>query len=102
MGELADMQRRVWDNMLAKGFDTTDPRKKLVRIRGELQELTEAWEGNEPPANVLEEAADVVIETLGLAAILGGDLEEAIVVKLAKNEGRKYKRVSGELVKEEK
>ena len=97
MGELADMQRRVWDNMLAKGFDTTDPRKKLVRIRGELQELTEAWEGNEPPANVLEEAADVVIETLGLAAILGGDLEKAIMAKLT---SREYKRVGGELVKE--
>ena len=97
MGEVADMQRRVWDNMVNQGFDTTDPRKKLGRIRGELNELTEAWEGGKLLPEVLEETADVVIETLGLAAILGGDLEKAIMAKLT---SREYKRVGGELVKE--
>ena len=102
MGEVADMQRRVWDNMVNQGFDTTDPRKKLGRIRGELQELTESLEGGAPDKETLEEAADVVIETMGLAAMLGGDLEVAVLAKLDKNEARKYIEVTGQLVKEEK
>lgn len=100
MGHIAQLQQEVFDNMTDKGFDTTDPLKKIERVIGELEELKDAIKGGSP-AEIDDEMADVFIESLGLAAILGVDAESAIPIKVAINKGRRYEKVDGELRKVE-
>lgn len=98
MGEVADFQDRVWQNMVTKGFNTTDPLAKIKRIRGELDELEEALKKN--PEHAPEELADVIIECIGLAAIIGAKTDRELDSKMSINEKRKYITVDGQLVKE--
>ena len=66
---------------------------------GELGEAYMAW--LKQKEDLGEELADVAIYLLGIAEILGIDLETEIVNKMEKNKKRVYKKVNGVLVKEE-
>jgi NTP pyrophosphatase (non-canonical NTP hydrolase) len=67
-------------------------------LQGELAEAFDACrKGRE---DVGEELADVAIYLLGLAEMLGVDLQDAVEAKLATNAGRTYRPLSnGTLVK---
>ena len=79
-----------------RGFNTTDPSKKLVMLMEEVGELAKAvrkvaglkFTDTTSQTNLREELADVQIVLLGLASILEVDLFEAVVEKEEENNKR--------------
>jgi hypothetical protein len=68
-------------------------------LSGELAEAFDAWRKGRQ--DVAEELADAAIFLLGLAEMIGADLQEAVEAKLAANEARVYRRLpNGVLVKD--
>jgi len=97
MVDLQQLQKQVYENKLAKGFNVTDIYMEFCYTYGELNEAREAY--TKKKDNVGEELADVVVYLLGLAEILGINLEEELLAKIAINEKRQYVRENGVLVK---
>ena len=90
MIDLAELQKQIWANKVAKGFNTTDVEKEFNYTYAELAEAYDSQRKNK--GDVGEELADVIIFTLSLAKMLGvTDLEGEITRKLAINETRIYK-----------
>ena len=96
---LQKLQKYIWEMNKQRGFNTTDPSKKLVMLLEEAGELAKAtrkiaglkFADNTQKTNVREELADVQIVLLGLASILGVDMFEAVKDKEAKNRQREWK-----------
>jgi hypothetical protein len=97
-GSLYTAQKRVWDNKVRKGFNTSDVPYEICLLQGEVAELFEAWRKKHP---VGHELADVAIYLLGLSEMLGVDLERAISEKMLINERRSYTTAGGVLSKDE-
>jgi len=93
MIDLKKIQKDIFRNKTEKGFNTTDVNKEFCFAYGELGEAYDAYRKRKEDLG--EELADVAIYLMGLAEMLGFDLEEEIVKKVAKNEGRKYENVDG-------
>lgn len=93
MIDLKKIQKDVFRNKTEKGFNTTDVNKEFCYIYGELGEAFDAY--RKKKNDLGEELADVAIYLLGLAEMLGLNLEEEIEKKVAKNENRKYENVNG-------
>jgi len=93
MIDLKHLQQRAYQNKVKQGFNTTDIYMEFCYIYGELNEAREAYMKREE--NVGEELADVTIYLLGLAEILGVDLEQEILRKMDKNENRRYTQEGG-------
>ena len=91
--DLKQIQKEVWQNKLNKGFNTTNVEKEFCLLYGEVAEAFEAY--NKKKDDLNEELADIAIYLLGLSEMLGFDLEDEIVKKVAKNEKRVYKKVNG-------
>jgi len=85
---IADAQRLVWENKVAKGFDKSDFPTEFCYVQGELAEAFEAWRTK--GENLAEELADVVIYIMGIATMAKVDLGEAVSDKIAKNARRSY------------
>ena len=88
MIDLKELQKRVYQNKIDKGFNVTDIYKEFCYTYGELSEACEAYLKKQD--DVGEELADVVLYILGLSEILGIDLEKEILNKMEKNEKRQY------------
>lgn len=88
MTDLKALQKAVYQNKLDKGFNVTDVCKEFCYTHGELAEAFHAYTKRKP--NVGEELADVAIYLLGLAEILGIDLESEILSKIEINHNRRY------------
>lgn len=82
------LQKRVYDNKIKQGFNVTDVYMEFCLTHGELSEAFHAYAKKKDDLG--EELADVAIYLLGLAEILGLDLEAEILRKVEKNERRKY------------
>ena len=93
MIDLQELQKEIFDNKIAKGFNTTDVSFEFGLIYGELAEAFDAYRKKLPDLG--EELADVAIYLLGLSAILNINLEEEILKKIEKNKKREYKKISG-------
>lgn len=93
MIDLPQLQKRVYANKIAKNFNVTDIYMEFCYTYGELSEAFEAYA--KKTGEVGEELADVAIYLLGLAEILGVDLEREILAKIEKNEQRKYIKQDG-------
>jgi len=93
MIDLAQLQKRVYQNKVAKGFNITDIHMEFNYAHGELSEAFHAYIKKQD--TVGEELADVVIYLLGLSEILGIDLEKEILAKVEKNEKRQYVQKDG-------
>ena len=91
--DLKQIQKEVWQNKLNKGFNTTNVEKEFCLLYGEVAEAFEAY--NKKKDDLNEELADIAIYLLGLSEMLGFDLEDEIVKKVAKNKKRVYKKVNG-------
>ena len=96
-----DIQKAIYANKVAKGFNVTDIPMEFTYLYGEVGEAFESWRKKKD--NLGEELADVAIYLLGMAEILGIDLETEILQKMEKNTKRVYEhhdgvsvRVSGE------
>ncbi len=91
-------QRLAWHNKIDKGFNTTDVPLEFCLLQGEMAEAFDAWRKDGP--DVAAELADVAIYLLGLAELLGIDLQDAVGAKLAANAVRTYQPLpNGVLVK---
>ena len=93
MVDLKQLQKRVYQNKVAQGFNVTDVYQEFCYTYGELSEACDSYahKGND----VGEELADVMIYLLGLCEILGIDLEEELLAKIGKNEKRRYVQRNG-------
>ena len=61
----------------------------MLLLYGEVNELFQAWLKDNHD-NINEELADVAIFLLGISEMLGSDLGEDVVKKMAINAKRKY------------
>lgn len=95
--DLSEMQKRVYQNKLNKGFNVTNVPMEFCYLYGEVAEAYDAY--LKEKEDLGEELADVAIYLLGLSEILGYDLKEQIENKMAKNEKRIYKKVNGAHIK---
>ncbi len=92
-------QRLAWENKVAHGFNTTDVPLEFCFLSGEVSEAFEAW--RKGSSHVVEELADTAIYLLGLAEMIGSDLQNAVEAKLAVNKDRVYRPLpNGALVKD--
>ena len=94
---LKELQKKIYQNKVNKGFNTTDIPKEFCLLYGEVGEAYEAYRKKKPDLN--EELADIAIYLLGISEILGFDLEKEIENKVAINEKRVYKKINGVTVK---
>lgn len=95
--DLEQMQKRVYQNKLNKGFNVTDVPKEFCYLYGEVAEAYDAYLKNKEDLG--EELADIAIYLLGLSEILGYNLKEQIEYKMQKNEKRIYKKVGKSYIK---
>lgn len=87
------IQKNIWQNKVNKGFNTTDVNKEFCFLYGEVAEAYDAYRKKKDDLG--EELADVAIYLMGLAEMLGFDLEVEILNKVEKNTKRVYKNVDG-------
>lgn len=84
------MIRRNYKRRLSKiRKSTTDVKFELLLLYGEVNELFQAWLKDDRD-NINEELADVAIFLLGISEMLGSDLGEDVIKKMAINAKRKY------------
>lgn len=96
---LKELQDYVWQMNHDRGFDTSDPSKKLVMLMEEVGELAKAirkragmkFTDTTQQKDMEEELADVQIVLLGLAGLVGVDMRTAVAQKEAKNRQRNWK-----------
>lgn len=92
-------QKRAYDNKIKHGFNVTDFHKEARFILKEVTELMDAIEHNDVK-NLMEELADIVIFSYGIAEMAHGNLDSEIFKKMDINESREYIRNSaGDFVK---
>ena len=91
--DLKTMQNEVLQNKIDKGFNVTDVNMEFCLLYGEVSEAYNAWIYNKDDLG--EELADVAIYLMGIAEILGLDLEKEIQYKVEKNKHRVYQHVNG-------
>lgn len=87
------IQKDIWQNKVDKGFNTTDVNKEFCLLYGEVAEAHDAYRKKKDDLG--EELADVAIYLMGLSEMLGFDLENEIMNKVAKNSKRVYKNIDG-------
>lgn len=87
--KLSEIQRRIFQNKVNKGFNTTDLNKEFCLLYGEVAEAYDAW--RKEKFDFSEELADIAIYLLGIAEIAKVDLGSEILRKLDIIEHREYK-----------
>lgn len=86
---LREIQKRIWDNKVKKGFNTTDVGKELLYLSEELGEAVKAYR-KENKEELAEEIVDLIIYSLGLFKMINKDAYDEIIKKMEKNEKREY------------
>ena len=85
-------QRRIYQNKVNHGFNTTNIYQEARYILEETAELMRAIEKNDRE-NMIEELADIVIFAYGCTEVARlGDLDKKIFEKMVINEKRIYKK----------
>ena len=97
MINLQQLQKDIYANKVAKGFNTTDINFEFNLAYGELGEAFMAYHKKLPDLG--EELSDVIIYLLGISEILNINLEEEIQKKVEKNKNRVYTKINGVHVK---
>lgn len=97
MVDLKALQKLVIKNKIDKGFNIEDINIEFNLAYGELSEAYQAYVYSKDDLG--EELADVVIYILGLAELLGVDLEKELLHKIEKNKKRKYIEENGKWIK---
>lgn len=97
---LRKLQAYVWQMNHDRGFDVTDPTKKMLLLTEEVGELAKAvrkvvgmgFTNTTKRTDLEEELADVFIVLLGLSSLLEVDLYKAFAAKETKNRERTWTR----------
>jgi len=89
--DLKELQKEIMRNKTEKGFNTTDVALEFCRAYEELSEAFSKFNKGQKE-EVAEEFADVLIFLLGMAEILGFDMEKELLSKVEKNKNRKYRK----------
>lgn len=97
MIDLQKLQKEIFENKVAKGFNVTDVGLEFSLTHEELSEAFHAYRKKLPDLG--EELADVAIYLLGLSSILDINLEKEILKKVEKNKKREYKEINGVLTR---
>ncbi len=92
---IKEIQKRIFDNKIKKGFNTTDLSKEFLYLTEELGEAVRAYR-RDSKDELAEEIIDLVIYCLGIIEMLGKDGYEEIIKKIEKNEKREYQGIKGE------
>ena len=100
MIDLKKLQKEIYANKIKQGFNVEDIYLEFCYILGELAEAFETY--YKKKGDLGEELADIVIYLLGLAEILGIDLEKEVTKKIKVNKKRKYVKKNGVRVKAKK
>ena len=77
---IVEIQKRIYQNKVDKGFNVTDINKEFCLLYGEIAEAYEAYRKKDEGLG--SELADIAIYLLGISEILGIDLESEIERKL--------------------
>jgi len=105
---IKSLQTRAIQNKLNHGFITKkelkNPSRQIIlnnflSLHGEVSEAVDAYKKQKDDLG--HELADCAIYLLSIAELLGFNLEEQILQKMAINEKRKYVKVNGHFVKQE-
>lgn len=88
LNNLNEVQKRIFQNKVKKGFNATDVNKEFCLLYGEVSEAYDAWRKGRNDFG--EELADIAIYLLGIAEITRIDLGEQICRKIFINEFRRY------------
>ena len=86
---MSDFQKRIWENKVNKGFNTTNVDMEFCLLHGEVAEAFDAY--HKGLDGLGEELADSAIFLYGLAEMVGVDLEAEIEKKIEINKNRVYK-----------
>lgn len=97
MIDLHSLQKDIYANKIAKEFNVTDIALEFSLTHEELSEAFHAYRKKLP--DVWEELADVMIYLLGMAEILGIDIEKELLQKVEKNKKREYQTIDGVYVR---
>ena len=73
---IVEIQKRIYQNKVDKGFNVTDINKEFCLLYGEIAEAYEAYRKKDEGLG--SELADIAIYLLGISEILGIDLESEI------------------------
>lgn len=100
LSDFLNRQKRIFQNKVNHGFNTTNIYQEARYILEEVAELMRAIEKNDRE-NMIEELADIIIFTYGCAEVARlGDLDTRIFEKMKQNEARVYKKTSeGDFIK---
>jgi len=93
MIDLKQLQKRIFDNKVRQGFNTTNVHQEFCYLHEEASEACHAY--NQKLPDLGEELADTAIYLLGLAEMLDINLEQEILNKMNKNEHREYRKIDG-------
>lgn len=90
-GHTESRQKRIYRNKVNHGFNVVDMHEEARFI---LREVVELMQGinHKDTDNIIEELADIVIFSYGLAEIVGIDLDKEIEHKMTINEQRVYEK----------
>jgi len=97
---LDEIQKKIFANKVAKGFNTTNVHQEFCYLYGEVGEAYMAWLKKKP--DLAEELADIGIFLLGLSEILGVSLNDEIEKKMVKNQNRHYDIIDGVPIRNDK
>lgn len=91
--DIKKKQEEIIAHKKERGFNTTDIEKEFCLLYGEVAEAYDAY--RKKKEDLGEELADIAIFLLGIAELLGKDLEQEIMNKMEINKKRVYKDVNG-------
>lgn len=95
---LQDLQKRIFQNKVSRGFNVTDVSKEIVLMTEELGELAKAFKNSDKkPAReisnkdeMIDAIGDLVIYCLGLCEMLGVNSEGVLKKVVEENEKRTH------------
>lgn len=90
MVNLNELQEKIYQNKVDKGFNLTNIPQEFCYLHGEVTEAFEAWLKEKGKDKIALELADVTIFALGIAQMLGVSLEKAVLEKIDTNSKRIY------------
>lgn len=79
-------QKLVWNNKVAKGYNTSDVPLEFCMLQEKASAAFEAWRKGRDRFG--DEMADAVLYLMSLAELTGLDLEHEVETKIAKNSAR--------------
>ncbi len=92
---IKQLQKRILENKVKKGFNTIDLSKEFLFLTEELGEAVKAYRKDDKD-ELAEEIIDIVIYCLSILEMLDKDGYQELMKKIKKNEKREYYGKSGD------